>query len=33
MRFDVEAESTSPLRQLPWWLSSQVFMICRPREA
>ncbi|WP_454757495.1 class I SAM-dependent methyltransferase [Cupriavidus campinensis] len=32
-RFDVEAESTSPLRQLPWWLSSQVFMICRPREA
>ncbi|MGO4306576.1 class I SAM-dependent methyltransferase [Cupriavidus sp. RAF12] len=32
-RFAVEFACNSPLPQLPWWLSSQYFMVCRTRPA
>jgi 2-polyprenyl-3-methyl-5-hydroxy-6-metoxy-1,4-benzoquinol methylase len=30
-RFDVVAEHLSPVPNMPWWLSSQYFAICRPK--
>lgn len=30
-RFRIEAVHMSPVPNMPWWLSSQYFMICRPK--
>jgi 2-polyprenyl-3-methyl-5-hydroxy-6-metoxy-1,4-benzoquinol methylase len=30
-RFCIEAAHMSPVPSMPWWLSSQYFMICRPK--
>ncbi|MEU1405204.1 methyltransferase domain-containing protein [Streptomyces sp. NPDC005728] len=30
-RFYIDAVHLSPVRHAPWWLSSQYFMICRPK--
>ncbi|MGW3176086.1 methyltransferase domain-containing protein [Streptomyces sp. NPDC001153] len=30
-RFHIDAVHLSPVRHAPWWLSSQCFMICRPK--
>ncbi|MFG2355212.1 class I SAM-dependent methyltransferase [Streptomyces sp. NPDC048521] len=30
-RFCIDAVRLSPVRRVPWWLSSQYFMICRPK--
>ncbi|WP_250508973.1 methyltransferase domain-containing protein [Caballeronia sp. GACF4] len=29
--FDIDAVHMSPVPHMPWWLSSQYFMICRPK--
>jgi len=31
-RFAIEAVHVSPVPHAPWWISSQYFMICRPRK-
>lgn len=31
-RFSIDAVHMSPVPNLPWWLSSQYFMICRPKR-
>lgn len=31
-RFSIDAVRMSPMPNLPWWLSSQCFMICRPKR-
>lgn len=30
-RFVIDAVHLSPVPHLPWWVSSQYFMICRPK--
>lgn len=30
-RFSIDAAHVSPVPNMPWWLSSQYFMICRPK--
>lgn len=30
-RFRIETVQLSPVRRAPWWLSSQCFMVCRPK--
>jgi 2-polyprenyl-3-methyl-5-hydroxy-6-metoxy-1,4-benzoquinol methylase len=30
-RFDIDAVHHSPMPNVPWWMSSQYFMICRPK--
>jgi 2-polyprenyl-3-methyl-5-hydroxy-6-metoxy-1,4-benzoquinol methylase len=32
-RFVIDAVHLSPVPHLPWWVSSQYFMICRPRAS
>jgi len=29
-RFAIDAVHHSPMPHVPWWMSSQYFMICRP---
>jgi len=31
-RFDIDAVHMSPVPHAPWWISSQYFMVCRPRR-
>ncbi|KUN99139.1 methyltransferase type 12 [Streptomyces caeruleatus] len=31
-RFSIDATHMSPMPNMPWWLSSQYFMICRPKR-
>ncbi len=31
-RFSIDSVQVSPVPNMPWWLSSQYFMICRPKR-